>query len=228
MESTTQAESHGVVTVRMMRRIWKKLHASHLPLDTKRMLWAIFTMLFLGSLRPSEALSSKKGEYDVIKTLCWKDVKLLSTCMDGKEVSFLQLTLKQPKTSRSMPTQLVEIPELGRDLCAVRAFRKWSAGRKARQDPETPVFTMANGDLVTTGYINKVLAELLKEESPKITAKAFRPGLATILARQGATPEELKVLGRWTSKAYEQYIRKGRANNWRGARAQLLRATKMS
>ena len=87
---------------------------------------------------------------------------------------------------------------------------------------------MANGDLVTIGYINKVLAELLKEESPKITAKAFRPGLATILARQGATPEELKVLGRWTSKAYEQYIRKGRANNWRGARAQLMKATKMS
>ncbi len=228
LESTKVAESHGVVTVRMMQRIWKNLHASQLPLDTKRMLWAIFTMLFLGSLRPSEALSSKKGEYDVIKTLCWKDVKLLSTCMDGKEVCFLQLTLKQPKTSRTMPTQLVEIPELGRDLCAVRAFRKWSAGRKARQDPETPVFTMANGDLVTIGYVNKVLAELLKEESPRITAKAFRPGLATILARQGATPEELKVLGRWTSKAYEQYIRKGRANNWRGARAQLMKATKVS
>ena len=58
---------------------------------------------------------------------------------------------------------------------------------------------MANGDLVTVGYVNKVLADLLKEESPKITAKAFRPGLDTILARQGATPEELKVLGRWTS-----------------------------
>ena len=56
-------------------------------------------MLFLGSLRPSEALSIKKGEYDVVKTLTWKDVKLLSTCMDGKEVKFLQLTLKQPKTA---------------------------------------------------------------------------------------------------------------------------------
>ena len=105
---------------------------------------------------------------------------------------------------------------------------KWSAGRKAKQDPETPVFTMANGDLVTVGYVNKVLADLLKEESSKITAKAFRPGLATILARQGATPEELKVLGRWTSKAYEAYVRKGRANNWRSARAQLMKGTKLS
>ena len=61
-----------------------------------------------------------------------------------------------------------------------------------RQDPSSPVFTMSNGDLVTTGYINSVLDTLLKEESPKITAKAFRPVLATILAQQGATPEELK------------------------------------
>ena len=67
---------------------------------------------------------------------------------------------------------------------------------------------------------------LLKEESPKITAQDFRPGLATILAQQGATPEELKALGRWTSKAYKVYIRRGRANNWRGDRTKLLKATK--
>ena len=195
-------------------------------MDTKRLLWAVFTLLFLGSLRPSEALSTKKAEYDEVKTLTWSDVKMLSTCMDGKEVKFLQLTLKQPKTARSMPTQLVEIPELGKQICAVKAFEKWRAGRKCKQDPSTPVFTMANGDLVTTGYINSVLDSLLQDESPKITAKAFRPGLATILAQQGATPEELKTLGRWTSKAYETYIRRGRANNWRGARTQLLKATK--
>ena len=71
--------------------------------------------------------------------------------MDGKEVKFLQLTLKQPKTAKSIPTQLVEIPELGRNLCAVRAFTKWCKGRKTKQDPNTPVFSLANGDLVTVG-----------------------------------------------------------------------------
>ena len=226
MESLKKSEPHGVVTIRVMRKLWTKLKNSNLAMDTKRLLWAIFTLLFLGSLRPSEALSAKKAEYDEVKTLTWSDIKILSTCMDGKEVKFLQLTLKQPKTARSMPTQLVEIPELGKQICAVKAFEKWREGRKCRQDPSNPVFTMSNGDLVTTGYINSVLDTLLKEESPKITAKAFRPGLATILAQQGATPEELKSLGRWTSKAYEAYIRKGRANNWRGARTQLLKATK--
>ena len=125
-----------------------------------------------------------------------------------------------------MPTQIMEIPELGKQICAVKAFEKWKAGRKCKHDPSTPVFTMANGDLVTTGYINRVLASLLEDENPKMTAKAFRPGLATILAQQGATPEELKNLGTWTSRAFEAYVRRGRANNWRSARTQMLKATK--
>jgi integrase len=226
IESLQKTKPQGVVTMIVMKKLWAKFKNSNMSMDTKRLLWAIFNILFLGSLRPAEALSAKKAEYDEVKTLTWADVKMLSTCMDGKEVKFLQLTLKQPKTSRTMPTQIVEIPELGKQICAVKAFEKWKAGRKCKHDPSTPVFTMANGDLVTTGFINRVLASLLEDESPKITAKAFRPGLSTILAQQGANPEELKNLGRWTSRAFEVYIRRGRANNWRSARAQMLKATK--
>ena len=152
-----------------MQKLWTRLKASKLALDTKRLLWAVFTLLFLGSLRPSEALSTKKGEYDGVKTLTWADIKILSACIEGKEVKFLQLTLKQPKTAKSMPTQLVEIPELGKHICAVKAIEKWIAGRKCRQDPATPVFTMANGDLVTTTYVNSIQESLLKEERPRVT-----------------------------------------------------------
>ena len=84
-----------------------------------------------------------------------------------------------------------------------------------------------NGELVTTSWLNRILRLLLKDEVPIVTARAFRPGLATIRARDGASPEELKALGRWTSKAFESYICKGRANNWRKARAQIIKATKL-
>jgi hypothetical protein len=113
-----------------------------------------------------------------------------------------------------------------REALANAANGSLSTSNWNKHDPSTPVFTMANGDLVTTGYINRVLASLLEDENPKITTKAFRPALATILAQQGGTPEELKNLGRWTSRAFEAYIRRGRANNWRGARTQMLKATK--
>lgn len=226
LESQKKKEPHAVVTLAILTKLWTRINSSTMALDEKRLLWAIYTLLFLGSLRPAEALSQRKGEYDEVRTLTWADIKLLETTIDRKEVRFLQLRLKQPKTSRSMPTQIVEIPEIGGQFCAVKAFRKWKQGRKARQDQSTPVFTKTNGELVTISYVNRTLKLLLKEEIPIVTARAFRPGLATILARNGANSEELKSLGRWSSRAYEAYIRKGRANNWRGARAQILQAVR--
>ena len=115
MESLKKSEPQGVVTIRIMKKLWTKLKNSDLAMDTKRLFWAVFIVLFLGSLRPSEALSTKKTEYDEVKTLILSDVKILSTCIEGKEVKFLQLTLK-PNT---------EIPELGNQICAMNAFEKW-------------------------------------------------------------------------------------------------------
>ena len=122
------------------------------------------------------------------------------------------------------PIKIVEIPEVGSKLCAVKAMKKWIHSRKVKQDPNSPVFTLATGDLVTVSYLNKTLQAILPNESPKITARSFRPGLSTILAQQGADPESLKSLGRWTSKSYLTYIKKGRANNWRNTRKQLQQA----
>ena len=226
LDSLKEGEGKAVVTVETLRKLQLRLHNSSMALDEKRLVWAIATLLFMGSLRPSEALCQKREEYDQDKTLTWEDVRILNTRLDDKEVKFLQLRLRQPKTSRTMPVQIIEVPEIGGNYCAVKAFEKWHSGRKARQDRTTPVFTKVNGELVTTSWLNKILRLLLKDEVPIVTARAFRPGLATILARDGASPEELKALGRWTSKAFESYIRKGRANNWRKARAQIIKATR--
>ena len=222
LESMESKETKGVVTLGVMEKIWTRIKSTELTMDDKRLIWAVVTLLFMGSLRPSEALCIHKLEYDEAKTLTWGDIKLIDTDMDGKKVKVLQLKLKSPKTSRSMPEQIVEVPEIGSKFCAVRALCKWAAGRKTKQARSTPVFTKSNGELVTVSHLNTVLAVLLKDEKPRITAKAFRPGLSTILARKGVSSESLKSLGRWTSKAYEVYIRRGRANNWRNIRTQLL------
>ena len=123
-----------------------------------------------------------------------------------------------------MPEQIIEIPEVESKMCAVKAWRKWMTMRKGRRDETIPVFTYKDGSLVTVGDFNRKLALLLPEEYPKITARAFRPALATIMARQGASQDTLKSLGRWTSKAFQTYIRKGRANDWKAARMELQKA----
>ena len=225
-ESVQKQEPKGVMTLEILELIWKKLKTSSLHISEKRLLWAASSLLFFGSLRPSECLCAKPHEFDKAKTLTWADVKFIETKIDGKTVDFLQLKLKNPKTTSSLPDQVVEIPALDTKICAVKAMRKWHLVSKGELHKDHPVFMKRSGELATMGYFNAVLRDLLGEISPKITARSFRPGLSTILARQGASQESLKSLGRWTSKAYLCYIKKGRANNWRNSYFQLQEAIK--
>ena len=70
----------------------EKLKASALHISDKRLLWAASSLLFFGSLRPSECL-----EFDNAKTLTWADVKFIDAKIDRKTVEFVQLKLKNPK-----------------------------------------------------------------------------------------------------------------------------------
>ena len=225
-ESVQKQEPKGVMTLEILELIWKKLKISSLHISEKRLLWAASSLLFFGSLRPSECLCAKPHEFDNAKTLTWADVKFIDAKIDGKTVEFLQLKLKNPKTTSSLPDQVVELPALDTKICAVKAMKKWHLVSKAELHKDHPVFMKRSGELATMGYFNAVLRDLLREISPKITARSFRPGLSTILARQGASQESLKSLGRWTSKAYLCYIKKGRANNWRNSYFQLQEAIK--
>ena len=223
-DSLEEAEAKAVVTIPIMGKIWEELRKINWNIETKRMIWAIATTLFMGSLRPSEILCIKTDEYDEAKSLLWSDVKFLETKVENKKLEFLQLRVRHSKTSKSMPEQIIEIPEVDSKMCAVKSWKKWMMMRKRKQDGNTPVFTSKDGSLVTVGEFNRKLAILLPDEIPKITARAFRPALATIMARQGASQDTLKSLGRWSSKAFQTYIRKGRANNWKTARIELQKA----
>ena len=47
-ESIKKQGTQAVVTLKTMQKLWTRLKASKLSLDTKRVLWAVFTLLFLG------------------------------------------------------------------------------------------------------------------------------------------------------------------------------------
>ena len=49
-----------------------------------------------------------------------------------------------------------------------------------------PAFTWIDGTVVTLTYVNKILETMLGQEKPKITKRAFRPALPTILTREPA------------------------------------------
>ena len=72
-------------------------------------------------------------------------------------------------------------------MCPVKAYEESRTHRKEPIIGGRPVYTWACGAIVTMGDINKIMEALLPGESPKVTTRAFRPALPTILAREGAS-----------------------------------------
>ena len=162
-------------------------------------------------------MSYDKIKFDPVKTLLGGDISLIKAIgPDGKEIELLSIRLKQPKTARSNPHQVVELAETGGLLCPIKAWKSWRGGRKSPLLGGRPVFTWSDGKLITMGEINNLLAALLPDAPVKMTTRAFRPALPTLLAREGVTEHVLQALGRWTSKSYNHYVRKGRSGDWRG------------
>jgi hypothetical protein len=62
----------------------------------------------------------------------------------------------------------------------------------------------------------RCITEMLRKIFPgtNLTARCFRPGIITILARKGMSTELMKDLWRWTSSSFNNYIKKGRSNCW--------------
>ena len=113
------------MTLQLLRKARDKLTEIKLPADTKRAVWAAMTFLFLGSLRGSEILSTDSKKFDLQKTLLGADLKMVTVQAQGEKVETLRIKLKQPKTSRSQPTQIVELQTTGGWLCPVSAYKNW-------------------------------------------------------------------------------------------------------
>ena len=155
-----------------MRKIREWLKVQNKPYQEKRLIWCICTLLFMGSLRPSEILSHSSKEFDPNKCLLGQDLKKLNVKIDGQETAILQLTLKNPKTSKTMPSQLVEIPETQNFLCPVQAFDAWVRARKARPAGAKPLFSFPGGqELVTPRHITEMLSKIFPGSN--LTARCF-------------------------------------------------------
>ena len=87
----------------------------------------------------------------------------------------MALKLKQPKTARSNPIQVVEFTETGGLLCPIRAWKEWRKGRKSQLLGGRPLFTWKDGKLITM-----LLAALLPDAEVNMTTRAFRPTLRVV------------------------------------------------
>ena len=191
------------ITPSLLRILKSKLFESSLPLGEKRMIWLTSTLLYAGSLRSAEVLSTSTYSYDETSTLRVKDIARMSDKVAGKIVHYLKLKIRNPKEHKGAGVVTVEIlPAPAQFWCPVQAFEDYML--HAKTFPANMPLLRTPTKLLCNRRFNDILKSLLDSEVEygKVRCHSFRAGLTSALAKAEVSDEVLRSLGRWHSNAY--------------------------
>ena len=191
----------------------------------KRLIWLAASFAFAGSLRSCEYLCPASDSFDPLSTLLDQDVKLECFQVDETEIHAVTLVIKEPKELKKGKSKVtLELFANGTFLCPVDAYKKYKATLRKRcitSVQSQPLFQIyCNGK--TKGYtrnmfnndIKQLLQTSIDYSKGKLLSHSFRAGLATTMARSGFNQEEIMLVGRWSSIAFERYLKQGRTTRF--------------
>lgn len=198
------------VTPTLMKLLKLEIKDSLLCKETKRLLWAVITICFAGGFRIHELLSTQEKYFDPLYTLLGEDIKVKAIKHAGEEIEILQIKLKSQKTDRVGVDCIVDVYESGGNFCPVRAFKKWEKTTTKLHNSK-PAFRLESGKPLTGKKLNTQLKKLLEKhvdyKKERISSHSFRAGIATLMGQLGYTDQEIQALGRWSSRAFEAYLK---------------------
>lgn len=124
---------------------------------------------------------------------------------------------EKARGGRHRPIQPVPRTRWVQSSTLANLLRRYIANTRQNAQPTEPLFLAATDQArpVTANNVRRILNERLGKPkkmtaSDKILPWSLRAGGATHLMRNGATPEEVRRLGRWTSETSLQYSVMGR------------------
>jgi len=186
-----------MLTLKTNLRSWDESSTNH------RLIWAVATNLFHGLFRVRELLAEREGEFDPAFTMLTSDIRI----SDSGEFGTIHFRLKAPKEDKKNRSKIVDVFGTGTDTCPVRAFKKWHTKMDWPQDQ--PAFRWSNGTPLTAKKFNQILSTHLGGggggQKP-FTSHCFRIGAASRLGHLGYSDEDVKAMGRWSSRAFEEYL----------------------
>ena len=191
-------------TLTVLRLLKAVLAKAPIKTDEKIVIWAACCIAFYGAFRMSELLCKKSSSYDPEYTLLKRDVKV----KNSGEKSSIQFKIKSAKSNKTGKPEIVEVFSTNTLLCPVKAMKKL-ATVTAHLPKGAPVFCDSNGKALTSSRLNRCLNYYLNShfKQGKISGHSFRAGLISMFARLGYDSFQLKQIGRWSSRAYERYIK---------------------
>jgi len=197
------------ITLSMMRLIKRLIIHTTYSTQDKSLIWACCTMAFAGAFRIHELLCKKESTFDPAFTLLTQDI---TWSKNSKNLCTLHVHLKCPKESKSTAPTVVDIFQSDSDICPVTAFFNWHNTHVASSNE--PLFSFSSGTPLTGRKFNSILEKMLKpyvdEKLGFFRSHSFRSGLASELAKLGFEDDGIKAAGRWSSRAFENYIKLAR------------------
>ena len=202
------------VTPKMLLLIKQDLKKSSMGKLKKLLIWSVSTLMFFGAFRGGELLARREKSFDPTTVLLGSDVKLKNLLINNERVQLLQITLKSEKTNRNGSATIVDVYASHNATCPVAAWKKWQTLHNS--EPDLPAFMADKESAFTCGMFNKYLANFnqkyLNEPGRTLSCHCFRSGMATLLAKIGFTDAEIMASGRWSSRAFEEYIKMPRSS----------------
>ena len=203
------------VTTEMMETIKRNLFEVNWPLELKYLFWASITLCWNGSTRIHEILSRVQDNFDPQTTMLKNDIKLITKKV-GKELNeIIEVKIKSPKEDRIGNGAVLQIFANNTFLCPVKALKHYveTRGGWDKFPTNKPFFVMQNRKCYTGRTFNAHLAQMTANITDctghKVRSHCLRAGVPSELARLGATQDEIKGVGRWSSDAWKRYCRLG-------------------
>lgn len=168
------------------------------------MLWAACCMGFFGFMRSGEFTVPSAAQFDPKRHLTTADLTLDSP----SNPSTVAVTLRFSKTDQFGRGTIIYLGRTGRRICPVEAIHRYLAVRPPSNIE--PLFITDKGrPLTKLFFMEQITGALTRSgiDSSRFKGHSFRIGAATTAAACGLSEDLIKTLGRWSSSAYQTYIR---------------------
>ncbi len=198
----TRPDSRLPITLDILTKCIHTLRTYYQPPSTAHTLDAMFLLAFFGFLRCSELTISSKFDPAINPTIA--DL----TILDSETISFL---VKQSKTDQTKKGHFVYIFNLPSPIQPYQAVCEYLRLRIFQaKSPLEPLFLDHTNKPASRAWFQKHLRSVLLSagiSAKNFSSHSFRIGAATSAAQKGLTKHQIQTLGRWSSEAFQSYIR---------------------
>ena len=190
------------ITLQILQDI-KRLLSGKPQSYTNTMTWAACCLAFFGFLRVSEFTVPTQDQYDQSCHLSLGDISL-----DNRDnPRLLRVHIKQSKTDPFRRGVEIYLGATNDSICPLKGILPYLALRGKR---EGPLFIFPDGRGLTRQLFSSMLGDLLNElnmDTKHYNTHSFRIGAATSAKLANIPDTYIKMLGRWKSDTYQQYIK---------------------